>query len=645
MVQPGFDPEGHQQASKRINELMKQPPSVERNLLIDSILNEDHTFVRALEKTKENHLEQVRVEIASKLAQRTGFLYAAREFIKVQPVFYDSNRIWWVWKQNRWSITDETEILNIITTAMQLYGDVSVKSKTLMVEALKQEGRRNRPKDFPQHWIQFKDQIFDLQSKQTFPVSSEFFCVNPIPWDIGNEETTPMMSALFDDWVGPEGAETLFEIIAYSCYTSYPIHRLFCLNGKGRNGKSSYQGIVTKFLGQENCCSVELDELTEKSNRFSSFSLYKKLCCLMGETNFNLITNANMLKKLTGGDLIKFEKKNSDPFDAYNYAKIIISTNNLPPSADQSDGYYSRWVIIDFLKQYPETMNILSTIPEYEYRNLARKITKLLPRLLEEHGFTHQGDIEQRRKRYLERSNPLLHFLEEFYVQEVEATETYTAIYTHYAHWLKTTNRRVPSQKVFSQLLSSEGFEIKNTSRKNEEGFFEKKVFIFGLRRKSNIEDFVKEVYSPSSSDGSVGSHIPISSHTIEANRESNANATNASSDVLNAVPQEMQVPESLVSNHQIVKENSAAGGGESPGVAASMSLTPSTLGISKPREILSFLRDQSGSAASFATLLAACNTGLSLEQEERWLLMNLQALAKRGDVYNSSPDVWRLLQ
>jgi len=81
---------------------------------------------------------------------------------------------------------------------------------------------------------------------------------------------------------------------------------------------------------------------------------------------------------LTGGDKIGFEKKNKDPFDDYNYAKMIIASNSLPISQDTSDGFYRRWLIVDFPNEFEEGIDILGTIPEQEYNNLALKITKIV---------------------------------------------------------------------------------------------------------------------------------------------------------------------------------------------------------------------------------------------------------------------------
>ena len=168
---------------------------------------------------------------------------------------------------------------------------------------------------------------------------------NPIPWKVSGDPRTPTMDKIFEEWVGKEYVPLLYEILAYCLIPDYPINRLFCLIGSGLNGKSKFLELLQIFVGMQNVCSTELDSLI--SSRFEVTRLHKKLVCLMGETNFGEISKTSILKKLTGKDIIGFEYKNKNPFEDYNYAKILIATNNLPTTTDKTIGFYRRWCIID----------------------------------------------------------------------------------------------------------------------------------------------------------------------------------------------------------------------------------------------------------------------------------------------------------
>ena len=138
----------------------------------------------------------------------------------------------------------------------------------------------------------------------------------------------------------------------------------------------------------------------------------------MGETNFNEMSKTSILKKLTSGDLIGFEYKNKTPFEEKSYAKIIIATNNLPATTDKTLGFYRRWCIIDFPNRFSEQKDILKDIPDEEYECLTLKCALILKELLEKRKFHKEGSIEERAKKYEEKSNPFDKFWKENIIED-----------------------------------------------------------------------------------------------------------------------------------------------------------------------------------------------------------------------------------
>lgn len=344
----------------------------------------------------------------------------SKEFNKAQPIFYDRSGMWWMWDNVKkyWQLTDEVDILNMIEESIGA-DIISSRSRNEILNSLKQTGRKNVPENAKKTWIQFNNGIVDIENNKTiFEPNPRYFITNPIPWNYGESGETPTMDKIFEEWVGKDYVRTLYEIIAYCLITDYPIHRVFCLIGSGLNGKSCYLTLLKNFLGMENVTSTELDTLL--NSRFEVSRLYKKLACLMGETNFNEMNKTSMLKKLCGGDLIGFEYKNKKPFEDINYSKIIISTNNLPTTTDKTIGFYRRWVLIDFPKQFSEKKAILKTIPVKEYENLGKKCVLILSELLQNREFSNEGTIDERMKKYEDRSDPIEKFLSEFVVEDFD---------------------------------------------------------------------------------------------------------------------------------------------------------------------------------------------------------------------------------
>lgn len=416
-----------------------------------------------------------------------------QKFWQRQPFFYDKSKLFFLWdvQKKKYDLVDNTDMMILLDKILGLEGQtVTSQIKANYKEAFERVGRIHIPPEAPKKWIQFKGKAFSLNSKRLYDVKPNYFFTNPIPWDIGDSDETPVIDKLITEWVGEKYKQTAYEIIAYCCLAEYPIHLLFCLVGCGRNGKSKFLGLIHKFIGSDNICSTELDTLMD--SRFESFKLYKKLVCTMGETNFGVISKTSLLKKLTGQDLIGFEFKNKKPFDSINYAKIIISSNSLPVSNDTSEGFYRRWLILDFPNIFPEGKDILKDIPDIEFNNLAKKVIDILPILLNNGKFTNQGTIQERKQKYILASNPLSHFLKEYCNNEYGSFMRYSELYIAYRQYLHHNKKRRINFKEFNDVLALEGFEITRTSKKIGDEYVNGK-FVEGITLKDNI-DFMNVV-------------------------------------------------------------------------------------------------------------------------------------------------------
>lgn len=394
------------------------------------------------------------------LNEKIDIYQSIKEYIKKYPIYYDSGRNWWIWNHKLccWERKDDTDVLiaiNKVTTAP----NVRSKIKQEILESFKQLGRMNKPKDAKKTWIQFKDVIYDVGNDKQFKATPKYFVANPIPYEIGESNKTPTMDKIFKEWVGEDYVQTLYEIIAYCLLPSYPIHRLFCLFGEGLNGKSCFLNLLRRFIGQQNTTSVDLNSLINPS-KFERAKLYKKLICFMNETNFGNITRTSVLKQLTGEDLISFEFKNKDPFDDVNYAKILIATNNLPTTDDKTIGFYRRWCIIDFPNRFNEKKNILNDIPKEEYNNLTLKSIDILKNLLKTKEFHNEGDVEERIKRYEDKSN----FFDKFMDEKTNNNNPNTYIIKKefkekFDKWCKKNRFRKISDKQLNKLMKEIGID------------------------------------------------------------------------------------------------------------------------------------------------------------------------------------------
>jgi len=426
--------------------------------------------------------------LSKKIASRIDWRQLAIETIETQGLFYDENQLWWMWnnEDKMWLIVDEIDILNTIDLALD-YSENTLKSsiKSEILEALKREGRKHKPKELPKHCLQFKDKIINVKTLDSFEATKEYFAVNPIPWSLIESKETPVIDKLFEEWVGEDNKELLYEVCAFCLYPEYFIHRIFVFTGIGSNGKSKFLGLNKKLVGKHNHASTEVEQLL--GSRFESVKAYKKLVLEMGETNFDKIRNTSKLKRMSGGDTIGFEFKNKKPFDDINYAKILIATNSLPQTDDRTDGFYRRWLIVDFPNQFEETNgDVLENIPEEEYSALATKCVGVLSKLLDQHVFCKDGSIQDRRESYEKHSNPLNHFIEQNYDKDVnERFPLYMFLESFTVYLDNKKFRRVKKDELMKQ-LRDEGFDVERANVKRGDDWT-KWYFIYGLKTKGHV--------------------------------------------------------------------------------------------------------------------------------------------------------------
>ena len=385
--------------------------------------------------------------------------HLAQQMLKIQPIYYDNAKVWWIWNFDLkcWEIIDEVDIMNCINKHSEA-NTISSTDKNEILEALRQESRKVKPKQVKPTWIQFKNIIYDLEDGERYESTPEYFATNPIPHSIGDKEDTPNMDLIFEQWVGKDHVKTLYEILAYCLLMDYPIHRIFCFVGGGMNGKSKFLELLRKFVGLNNCSTTELDTLLV--SRFEVTRLHRKLVCQLGETNFNEMSKTSLLKKLCGGDLIHFEYKGKSLFEDKNYAKILISTNNLPATTDKTIGFYRRWMIIDFFNTFDEKKDILVDIPIEEYNNLCLKCVYILETLLDKREFTNEGTIEQRMERYESKSNFIDKFIKTYTSSEdINSYITTADFYKKFVAWSKENRLREMSETSVSMAMKKLGYE------------------------------------------------------------------------------------------------------------------------------------------------------------------------------------------
>ncbi len=268
-------------------------------------------------------------------------------------------------KQNNWIYDKNTKlwinydyaIQTILRRAYAVLPGSARKIKSefqLIIEAHCSKGRE-LPK--PNKWlIPFNNCVFDLQKDETRNYRKDDYFTYKLKSNYIERKKMKEYEAEDKGWIlqkmkmwTTEDLNYLLQIIGLSLLSHDPCQLLFFLIGAGRNGKSTYLSIIRNIVGDGQYASIDPEEMEDPSN-FNLIELFGKHINVAGDIGGASLKNTSTLKKLTGGDSIKANRKFKEPLVFRNTATLVFAANDMPAAYDHSYGWKRRLVIVRFDK-------------------------------------------------------------------------------------------------------------------------------------------------------------------------------------------------------------------------------------------------------------------------------------------------------
>lgn len=326
---------------------------------------------------------------------------------------------------NRCTTHDANELLHL------------VQRKTLVERSIFQQ--HNPPK------LCLQNGILNLDTGEfTYHTKTEYF-LSKIPVTYDPEADCPIIDRFFHEIVPEENVQTLYDFIGYTLLPTLPLHKALVLVGGQRAGKTTFEQLLEKFLGEENCAVVSLQELTE--NRFAKARLIGKMANVFDDLPYKDVQNTGIFKMIVGGKRISAEIKHvQETVELRSGVKMVWSANTLSiPRFDDSLAWYRRWLIVVFPNRFEikpkegekkadlKLLDKLTTSKELS--GLLNRALKGLGQLLERGYFEPYETDEQIRERYIRSSSPI----GRFYLDNLEETlqEVYLEKGQVYAKFIK----------------------------------------------------------------------------------------------------------------------------------------------------------------------------------------------------------------
>lgn len=341
------------------------------------------------------------------------------------------------------------------------------------------------------------DGSLDLEHIELLPHSPDVITTVQLPVIFDKNAKCPNTTAFLKEVLSPEDIPLTDEIAGWFLWSEYSVHKAIMLCGNGRNGKGALLRVWQALLDDANCSHISLQRLVD--DRFAASGLVDKAVNIYGDLPKRDLSETDVFKCVTGGDTIYVERKFGHPFALTNQAKLAFSTNNLPKSVDDSEGFYSRWIIIMFNQKFgttekPIDSNLDEKLHTQEelsgYLNVA---LKGLTRLRSKNWlFSYTKTLEDVTAMYKRLSDPVYAFLEDCYEYSSDGIITKRELFKHYSEYAKNHNLPPISVSKFGRCMIDQGNisveEVKTGSVGNQS-----KAWL-GLKKKSSRRSIMDDI-------------------------------------------------------------------------------------------------------------------------------------------------------
>lgn len=232
--------------------------------------------------------------------------------------------------------------------------------------------------------------------------------------------------------------------------------------GSGGTGKSTLINILREMIGADNYSAVTLQYLMQE--RFAKIGLYRKTANFDTDAKPQYLADGAALKMLTGEDTIHADRKNKEPINFYNYAKLSFAMNELPPMRDFSGGLKRRMMILEMDKVLTQEVKakypldkIMSEVP-----GIFNRAMEGLRKALSKRDFSISASMRSSVEKWEKGNDVVAMFLED----ECELGEDFKVpvrdVYPAYKFYCQDSGYKPLAKNAFNHRLRELNYENKN---------------------------------------------------------------------------------------------------------------------------------------------------------------------------------------
>lgn len=299
--------------------------------------------------------------------------------------FVEETKQWLLWDGQRWRKVSELKVIHLAQQiARQLYDEAKASNKDGAGSWAAKSNNNGRIEDMvanakprlsiyiseldkKPHLLTVANGTIDLRTGQLIASTPEHYLTRMTPIEYDPYAEAPAWRAFLNKIFHgdtPDGADLITYIqraVGYTLTGHTDSECLFFLFGDGANGKTTFVNVLGKLLTQNEFYKSTNIEAILAGDRESRGAANPFLVDMVGmrlitanELPMNRRLNENLVKELTGNDLIAARQIYGTVFHFRPECKYWISGNHKPRVVDDSRGIWRRMRLIPFTYTFTE---------------------------------------------------------------------------------------------------------------------------------------------------------------------------------------------------------------------------------------------------------------------------------------------------
>lgn len=288
-------------------------------------------------------------------------------------------------------------------------------------------------------WICLENGMFNLNTRELTGFDKNYYSTYSLGIEYDPQKKYECLrweSFLFESLGEDEAVmQELQKFFGYCLTRETRYEKALILIGPGADGKSTLLNILQEMVGEENCSSVSMEELSDKFHRST---LVDKLLNVSTEIESKAFSS-DIFKAIVSGDKIGAAFKFQTPFDFRPFCKLAFSSNKPPRILDNSEGFFRKIIVIEMNNRF----DLLEKVDLFLREKLQQELSGIFAwaleglDLLHKEGFKKPSAIKEYTLNYKRANNPVLCFTEDCLELAEGVQTTKKEIYDAYKAYIR----------------------------------------------------------------------------------------------------------------------------------------------------------------------------------------------------------------